>query len=156
MDIADPTASHVAAGRGTRLGAAFLDGIIGGLMVWGPFTIGLALGGVTSDDPSNMFASAAFMVFAAVGLIGLVAWCWLTYRFAAQNGQTIAKKMLGIKVVRRDGSRVSVARLFWLRNVVNGLLGIIPLYGLIDVLFIFGEARECVHDKLADTMVVTA
>ena len=36
-------------------------------------------------------------------------------------GQSIAKKMLGIKVVRTDGSPVSLGRLIWLRNVVNGL-----------------------------------
>nr|MDA3934711.1 hypothetical protein [Gammaproteobacteria bacterium] len=29
-------------------------------------------------------------------------------------------------------------------------IGIIPLYGVIEVLFIFGEARRCVHDHLAD------
>jgi hypothetical protein len=30
------------------------------------------------------------------------------------------------------------------------------LYGLVDVLLIFGEARQCVHDKLADTIVIKA
>jgi len=31
----------------------------------------------------------------------------------------------------------------------NTLLGIIPLYGLVDAfVLIFGEARQCVHDKI--------
>jgi uncharacterized RDD family membrane protein YckC len=64
--------------------------------------------------------------------------------------------MLGIKVVRTDGSPASVGRIFWLRNVVNGLIGIVPLYGLVDVLFIFSESRQCLHDKIADTAVVKA
>ena len=51
---------------------------------------------------------------------------------------------------------ITLGRLFWLRNVVNGALAIIPLYGLIDVLFIFAEQRQCLHDKLADTIVVKA
>jgi uncharacterized RDD family membrane protein YckC len=59
-------------------------------------------------------------------------------------------------VVRSDGSPVSLGRIFWLRNVVNILLGIIPFYSLIDSLLIFGETRQCVHDKLADTIVVRA
>jgi hypothetical protein len=42
------------------------------------------------------------------------------------------------------------------RNVVNGILGIIPLYGIIDSLFIFGNARRCVHDYIADTIVIKA
>ena len=30
--------------------------------------------------------------------------CWLTIRFVNRDGQTLAKKLLGIKVVRADGS----------------------------------------------------
>ena len=37
--------------------------------------------------------------------IGLGAWCWLTILYVKRNGQSIAKKLLGIKVVRSDGSR---------------------------------------------------
>jgi hypothetical protein len=40
--------------------------------------------------------------------------------------------------------------------MVNGLLSIIPLYGIIELLFIFGEDRQCLHDKIADTIVVEA
>jgi uncharacterized RDD family membrane protein YckC len=58
--------------------------------------------------------------------------------------------------VRRDGSPVSVWRVLWLRNVVNMIIGLVPLYGLIDSLFIFGEARRCIHDHLADTIVIKA
>jgi uncharacterized RDD family membrane protein YckC len=39
---------------------------------------------------------------------------------------------------------------------VNSLIGIIPLYTIIDLLFIFGEQRQCLHDKIADTIVVKA
>ena len=77
-----------------------------------------------------------------------------------KNGQTIGKKLLSIKVVRSDGSRASLARIFWLRNIVNAIPGAIPLLGnlyvLADHLFIFGEKRQCLHDKIADTIVVRA
>ena len=36
------------------------------------------------------------------------------------------------------------------------LIGIVPLYGLVDILFIFADERQCLHDKLADTIVVEA
>jgi hypothetical protein len=32
----------------------------------------------------------------------------------------------------------------------------IPLFGIIDALFIFGDARQCLHDKIADTIVIKA
>jgi hypothetical protein len=37
---------------------------------------------------------------------------------------------------------------------LNGLLGIIPFYGFVDVLFIFGQERRCLHDLIAGTRVV--
>ena len=93
-----------------------------------------------------------------ITLAGLIAWCWLTIKYVARNGQSIAKKLLHIKVVRRDGSRASVSRIFWLRNVVNTLIGMVPLLGIlytiVDALFIFAESRQCLHDKIADTIVV--
>ena len=53
----------------------------------------------------------------------------LVYR----NAQTIGKKLVGIKVARTDGSRASLARIFWLRNVVNQLvtmvLAFVPFVG---------------------------
>ena len=73
------------------------------------------------------------------------------------NGQSIAKKWLRHQGgAHRRLARRRSARLIWLRNVVNMVLGIIPLYGIIDVLFIFGESRQCLHDKIADTIVIKA
>ena len=66
------------------------------------------------------------------------------------------KKLVGIKVVRADGSPASVGRIVWLRNILNGFISIVPLYGLLDSLFIFGESRQCLHDKIADTIVINA
>jgi uncharacterized RDD family membrane protein YckC len=100
--------------------------------------------------------STPSMLGIALGLVGLGIWAWITIKYVSANGQSIAKRMLNIKVVRSDGSKASLGRIFWLRNVVNALLAVIPFYGIIDALFIFGETRQCLHDKLADTIVVKA
>lgn len=157
-DVADPSNPAAMADRGTRLVAAILDGIIFMAMFYLPLLIGGAMSGAFSaTGGDNKTAMTAFFgVGGLLALIGLVAWIWLTVMYVSRNGKTIAKKMLGIKVVRTDGSPASLGRIFWLRNFVNALLGIIPLYGLIDALLIFGEPRQCIHDKLADTIVVKA
>jgi uncharacterized RDD family membrane protein YckC len=137
---------EVPADRGTRLVAAILDGLIFGAMVYLPLIVAGGLVGKRGMSGGAL----------VIGFVGLIVWSWLTIKFVNANGQSIAKKMLGIKVVRKDGSPISLGRIFWLRNVVNALLGIIPLYGIIDALLIFGEPRQCIHDKLADTIVIKA
>ena len=149
-DIADPIDRLLLADRGTRLGAAILDGIIFAGMVYLPLVLTLLAGGAAGEEGEGVMALIGF----ALAGIGLVAWIWLTVRYVLRNGQSIAKKMTRIKVVRRDGSPVNLGRIFWMRNVANGILSIIPLYGLIEILFIFSESRQCIHDKLADTIVV--
>ena len=149
-DIADPLDRLMLADRGTRLGAAILDGIIFAGMVYLPLVLTLLAGGAAGEEGDETLALIGF----GLAGIGLVAWIWLTVRYVLRNGQSIAKKMTKIKVVRRDGSPVNLGRIFWMRNVANAILSIVPLYGLIEVLFIFSESRQCIHDKLADTIVV--
>jgi uncharacterized RDD family membrane protein YckC len=162
-DVA-PGGELVLAGRLARLGAAILDGIIVCALIYTPLMFTGALGTAMADvvRTQNSFAFyGAFMSGAgAVSLLLFLGWAIITFRLVAANGQTIAKKLIGIKVVRSDGTRATVGRIFWLRNVVNTLISMIPilggLYAIIDSLFIFTERKQCLHDKIADTIVVNA
>jgi len=53
-----------------------------------------------------------------------------------------------------------VARVFLLRNGVMFILSYIPgvgaLVGIANVVMLFMEERRCVHDHIADTLVVIA
>jgi uncharacterized RDD family membrane protein YckC len=150
QDVID-TGLHVTlADRGTRLGAVIIDTIAMALMVYAPMFAGMPF--AAGSDTAGTVVLVGF----TLGLVGFVWWAWLTIKYIKTNGQSIGKKMLNIKVVRRDGSPASLGRIFWMRNVVNGLISIIPGYSVVEVLFIFGEKRECLHDKLADTMVIRA
>ena len=156
-DVVDPRLENTPAERGTRLAAAILDSIIFGAMVGAPIFAGLIVSGATSTGPdARPSVNAAMLAALGIAAIGFITWCWLTILFVLRNGQSIAKKLLHIKVVRSDGSPVGLGRIFWLRNVVNTALRLIPFYGLVDPLFIFGERRQCLHDKIADTIVVQA
>ena len=152
QDVAAPRAALVLAERSSRLGAAIVDSLIFTVMVYAPILIGAAIGGGAGSD------NAAGPVLLLVGLTvtGFIVWAWLTLRQMNATGQSLAKKRFNIKVVRADGSPASLGTLVWKRNVLTWLLSVLPLYGFIEVLFIFGEKRQCLHDRMADTIVVEA
>lgn len=99
---------------------------------------------------TTLFAGGLFLM-----LLGLSALAALQVSFLSESGQTIGKKMMAVKIVRFDtgengGFMINVL----LRGIVNGALGLIPFYALIDVLFIFRRDRRCLHDLIAGTKVV--
>jgi len=145
--VADaPTREQELAGRGTRLAAVFLDGLFLGLAMV-PLFVAMALAGGAKSV--NEFETG---VLVAIGLgvlliLGLIAWnCVLLSR----NGQTVAKMLLGIRVVRRDGSHCGLARIFFARYLPVSVLGAIPIVGglvsLVDAMLIFRDDRRCLHD----------
>jgi uncharacterized RDD family membrane protein YckC len=153
--------------RGTRLLAASIDELIL-LALCMPMVFGavstvmeLAAGGtdLESFDTSVVLHAMLTGPGMVVTVVALIAWCLITVWLVATNGQSIGKRLVGIKVIRTDGSRASLARIFWLRNVVNTLPTFLPYIGLayeliIDPVFIFQDSRQCLHDKIADTIVV--
>ena len=67
-------------------------------------------------------------------------------------GRTIGKAMLGIKVVRRNGTRVSYAR-----SLARCLLYLIQLELIIGLTFLviaFNPEKQGIHDMICDTGVV--
>ncbi len=76
------------------------------------------------------------------------------------RGQSVGKKLCGVRIVRTNGAPAGFLHGFLLRNVVGSLLGAIhyvgPLFSIVDTLFIFRDDRRCVHDLIADTRVVVA
>jgi len=153
QDVVDQNAATELAGRGTRLGAYLLDTVVG-LVVFMPIMFSGLFDFQTSElTPEKV--STGMWVFTIAGTIGLFI---LTLVWLHKYGQTVGKRLLGIKIVRSDRSRAGLARIVFLRYIVSALPGVIlsGLWTLIDVLFIFGEKRQCIHDKIADTIVVKA
>ena len=69
----------------------------------------------------------------------------------------MGKKAWGIRIVRmQTGANGGFVTNVLLRLIVNGLLGLIPLYGLVNILFIFRSDLRCIHDMIAGTQVVEA
>jgi uncharacterized RDD family membrane protein YckC len=140
------------AGRGSRLVAALIDGFIFGLSCT-PGLIIIGVGGDESDTPKIIGGVLIGLAFLAVLAVQIYL---LTTR-----GQTIGKKMMSVKIVKYDdGSNPGFVHACLLRLIVPGLINAIPIVGsifpLVDVCFIFGEERRCIHDLIAGTKVVNA
>jgi uncharacterized RDD family membrane protein YckC len=157
------------ASRASRLGAKILDGLIFGIPLI-PSEVVAFNAVLHSSSPKFSYfgfwtamvsAGILFYVGVLVDLVLLAVMTMLVYR----DSQTFGKKLLGIKIARPDGSRASLGRIFWLRYLLNQVISwlailLLPLagalYSLVDDLMIFGEQRRCVHDYIADTIVIRA
>lgn len=135
------------ASRSKRLIAAILDDLLY-LGMFLPFGVLFVL-----DEPDDTLAVALVCV-SVVLLLGVLA---LQIALLARNRWTLGKRLLSIRIVRSDGSEASFARVFWLRGCVTFLItSVANGLSLIDALFIFGARRRCLHDFMADTIVVDA
>lgn len=147
-DVAGP--GLALAGRGQRLLAALIDTGIYLALLFGLNTV-LGL---------QLFASQSAAQVATASLLGVVMFLVVQGWPLVKRGQTLGKIALGLRIVRPDGSRVGPGRLLGLRYGVGFLLALIPVlgnvYSLLDSLLIFRESRKCLHDNIADTIVVTA
>jgi uncharacterized RDD family membrane protein YckC len=99
--------------------------------------------------PELLSSAASFVLFIAAN-------GWLLVR----HGQTLGKRLLGIRIVRPDGTMASAARLVGLRYGIGSLVNTVPAIGMIWALFdsvaIFRRSRRCLHDSIADTIVIVA
>jgi uncharacterized RDD family membrane protein YckC len=154
-----PEGTTPLAGRGARFGAAFLDGLIMAVVIYLPVLLvagpDMLLAAGSSLDIAKFVMQGGFVeLLAFVALAGITA--WMVHR----SGQTIGKKLVGIKVVRTDSTRATLGRILWLRNVPFWVVSFIPLVGqivsLVDALLIFRTSRQCLHDQVAGTIVVDA
>lgn len=158
-----PDAPLELAGRGSRLGAKCVDGltVLGVMLVTGIaaaiFLPLLQPYGRARVQPATAFPAAALVAALLVFLAfaGLILWnCLWLHRY----GQTVGKRVLRIRIVRSDGGRCGLGRIFALRYLPMMVLGLIPVVGflvtLTDWLLIFRDSRKCLHDQFADTIVV--
>ena len=168
-DVSDSTVAEKAS-RGARLGAALLDGLIFSIPLIPAYYKSMsallqyssAHAGHGPANPAIFYSTviAAAPLWYGIGFVFLLPVWGLTFYWVNKYGQTIGKRWVGIKVMRTDGTPAGLGRIFWLRNVVNDLFSVIPvvgrLYFLVDSLFIFGAEKRCLHDRIADTIVVKA
>lgn len=130
-----------------RFAGNFVDGLVMSL-AWVP---GAVLAPRYLGEQSPLVPVAIAVPVLAV----LALQFWMVYRHRA----SIGKRVMKARMVRPDGQEVAMWRIVLLRALPVAVLSVIPLANLlvlVDVLFIFGRSRRCVHDYLAGTIVVKA
>ena len=147
--------------RGLRLLAFMIDTAI----VWiiSTFIIKFGYGAFFSLDLRRLvmgdqeYIKALFLVIILSScLIYFIVNGYLLYKY----GQTIGKKIIGIKITDLKGKIPSLTKTYLIRFLLPSLIFSMPVVGVLlwfaDVLFIFGKGKRCLHDYIAETKVMFA
>ena len=133
------------ASRWTRFCGAILDGLI--MMVAG--IPGFAVLAAAGDD--EIMVVGWVLAVGGMLVVGIINWVMIT-----QRGQSIAKRMLGMRIILRDtgalpGFLRGVILRTWVPFAINQFCN---LFSLLDALWIFSDERQCIHDLIAGTVVL--
>ena len=145
----------VIASRWTRLGAAMLDSILLMILFFPPLFF------LYGNDLFNQLALSqnSYSNQLLFSLFTLSLYLLVNGYFLATSGQTVGKKMVGIKIVDSGSMQIlPFWKVFGVRYLPVFVASQIPVIGqflnIIDSLFIFRSDRRCLHDMIADTKVI--
>jgi uncharacterized RDD family membrane protein YckC len=150
VELVDSEQPANKASRARRFFASLIDSICLSVIV----IPAMYFGGLLDLAASNSWGYSL-----KTGVLGAVVFLVFNGLLLVQRGQTIGKLVLGIKIVMVDYQPLTVPTLAIRYGVyfAGNFIPIVgPLFGLINVLFIFGEERRCLHDRAANTIVVNA
>lgn len=141
------------ASRISRLLASFIDGLTIAVVTLPLMYFTGGFDGVSTGQ------QPPFLYSLGIGIVGMVVYFAINWNFLSSAGQTIGKKIMGIKVVTLDGELPTMGNHFLKRYAVYFLPGQVPVAGqifsIVNILFIFGPQRRCIHDFAAGTKVVS-
>ena len=142
----------VYAGFWKRVAAYVIDGLVVGIAggILGAI-VGGVLGALMSTGSNGLGGSFIFIqVITNVVSIALAAAYYAGFH-ASSSQATLGKMAVGIKVVRSDGSRISVAR--GVGRYFATFLSTLIL-GIGFLMAAFTERKQALHDMVCDTLVV--
>jgi uncharacterized RDD family membrane protein YckC len=166
-------ASTALASRWLRLGAALLDELLSnfcampGMIMLGPSALmliyRLATQGRSALQDSDLEMLTGMSGALGVLLLGVLFCAAIQTWMLAVRGQTVGKRLLGIRIVRvQDDANPGFVHAVLLRSIFpifnRFVMVFIPVLGLsfwlVDVLCVFRADRRCLHDLFAGTKVV--
>ncbi|PYP87082.1 MAG: hypothetical protein DMF61_10550 [Blastocatellia bacterium AA13] len=147
------------AGIGPRIVAYLIDALLLSIILGIGYFIAiiLAIGGAATNtrEGSDIGGLAAAGVFLIIVPAALIVWFYnQIYLVVKNNGQTIGKKLMKVRIAKDDGSPIGYGDAF-LRNLVGYWISSLVCHlGFIWALF--DQQRQTWHDKIFKTRVVSA
>ena len=169
-------AGPVRADRGARLMARLIDWVIeimcaipGGILL-GSEVLKLVVAASQGKEPDfeqldlpRVILGASVLFLSWLALLAIQVWMLST------RGQSIGKRILGIRVVKVDGSPAGIVHAWLMREALITVIGMVagfipfvgpiflrPAFHLVDWCLIFRDDQRCLHDTIATTIVVKA
>lgn len=138
---------------GVRAWAYLID-----LLVFFGICTALAAAALIAEGDTDEARDLARVLALSIGLPLILLYApLLLMRDGERNGQTLGKQAMRIRVVREDGSPVTLGNGL-MREVIGRQLLVAFTYGLYAVLDygwpLWDRPRQCLHDKVAQTRVV--
>lgn len=143
----------------TRFGARFIDNMLAAGSVIPGYGLILCAGPMAEDgsEETAILGGLLALVGLALLVVGSLGFAIYQWYLISTTGQSLGKKWLNIRIVGVGGRPVNFVNGVILREWVLPFLGaFVPFLGLIDALLIFGQKRQCLHDLIASTQVVSA
>ncbi len=99
------------------------------------------------------FVNAVIFILSIITLfIGWVIWWFIV----APRGQNPGKAVVGLRVIRTDGSAVGTGGMF-VRGLAGQLAGVVPFGNIVDSAWLLWDKdAQTLHDKLVNSVVVKA
>jgi len=137
---------------GSRTLAILVDVSLGGLVLFIVYALSMLLGRNMVDDWLTKVSANAFKTVLMLLIFGFQ-WGYFNFFEWLWNGQTPGKRLLHLRVIKVDGSPVSVVDVM-LRNLSRPIDTLGPM-GLIGLLMIFVSRKaQRLGDLMARTLVI--
>jgi len=138
---------YVLADIGSRGAAAIIDMLIQGLLIL-PLLIGILLMSYFAQDFMRNYYG--WVIGISLLILILISYGYFIVMELSMNGQTIGKKALKLRTIRKNGQSLTLKH-----SAIRNLFRIfVDTYGVGVVLIFFSKERNRVGDYLASTIVV--